>query len=364
MRDLALTVFIYCLAPLALRHPWIGVMLWTWVSVMSPHRLTWNFAYSQPFAAVIAGLTLVGLLFTKDQKHFPVTPLTILLVLFPLWMTVTTLFALDPIAAGYQWNKVSKVFLMLLVTLYVLNSRKHIEWFVWITIGSIAFYGIKGGLFTIRGGGVERVYGPEGSFIEENNSLALAVIVIIPLLNYVRHTVKRRWVGPGMLAAMALCAFSALGSQSRGALLALEGMALLLWWRGKSKVLGLVGILMVGAALLAFMPAKWEARMNTIATYEQDSSAQGRLNAWAMALNLVKDRPLVGGGFDMYNPSTFARWAPDPLKIHSSHSIYFQVLGEHGFPGLLMYLMMGILTWRLSARIRADARGKPDWEWA
>jgi len=219
-------------------------------------------------------------------------------------------------------------------------------------------------LFTIRGGGVERVYGPEGSFIEENNSLALAVIVVIPLLNYVRLTVKRRWVGPSMLAAMALCAFSALGSQSRGALLAIAGMAVVLWWRGKSKVLGLIGLLMLGATLLAFMPEKWEARMNTIMTYEQDSSAQGRINAWAMAWNLVKDRPLVGGGFDMYNPTTFARWAPDPLKIHSSHSIYFQVLGEHGFPGFLMYMLLGVLTWRLCARIRTDARGKADWEWA
>jgi probable O-glycosylation ligase (exosortase A-associated) len=307
---------------------------------------------------------LIGLVFTKDEKHFPVTPITVLLILLPLWMTLTTFFALEPDAAWYQWNKVSKIFLMLLVTVAVLHSRRHIEWFIWITLGSVAFYGVKGGIFTLRGGGAERVWGPEGSFIADNNALALAVILCVPLLNYVRLTVKRKWIAPLMLGAMMLCAFSALGSQSRGAFLAIGAMGAMLWWRGKAKVLGLVGILLAGAALLAFMPAKWEQRMNTITTYESDGSAQGRLNSWAMALNLVKDRPLVGGGFDLYAKTAFAKWAPDPLQVRSSHSIYFQVLGEHGFPGFFMYLLLGILAWRLAAWVRKHARGEPDWDWA
>jgi putative inorganic carbon (HCO3(-)) transporter len=362
MRDLVFTAFILGALPFAFLHPWIGVMLWTWVSTMSPHRLTFGFAYDQSWAAIIAGVTLVGMLVTSDRKSFPITPITILLCMIPLWMTVTTLFAFQPDGAWVMWNKVGKIYLMLLVTLALLNTRRHIELLVWITVGSIAYFGIKGGIFTLTTGGGERVYGPEGSYIEENNALAVATIMCIPLLNWVRMTVERRWVSFLMLAAMVLCAFSALGSHSRGALLAIVPMAALLWWRGKNKFLGMIVIGAVAVALVAFMPDEWEARMSTIETHE-DGSAQGRLNAWAMALNLVKDRPIVGGGFDVFGPAAFARWAPD-LGVQGAHSIYFQMLGEHGYPGLVMYLVLGLMVWLLASWIRKHAQDHPDLKWA
>ena len=59
----------------------------------------------------------------------------------------------------------------------------------------------------------------------------------------------------------------------------------------------------------------------------------GRINSWHMAFNVANDRPLVGGGFELYTPKTFARYAPNPEAIHSAHSVYFQILGEHGYVG-------------------------------
>ena len=53
------------------------------------------------------------------------------------------------------------------------------------------------------------------------------------------------------------------------------------------------------------MPQQWFERMATIKTYEQDASAMGRINAWNMAFNLAKDRPL-GGGFDAFQWDMFA----------------------------------------------------------
>jgi probable O-glycosylation ligase (exosortase A-associated) len=364
MRDLLFSGIILGFLPFAFRHPWIGVLLWTWLSVMSPHRFTWGFAYDFSWAAIVAAVTFLGLLFTKDRRQFPTAPVTVTLVLLLIWMTVTTIFALSPDAAWAQWNKVSKIFLMIIVTASVLHTKRHIELFVWITIGSVAFYGVKGGIFTLTGGGMERVYGPEGSFIQENNSLALATIMCIPLLYYVRMTVADWRIRLGMLAAMGLCAVSALGSHSRGGFLALGGMAVLLWWRSKNKVIGLILLALSLPGIGMLMPEKWETRMESIVEYEQDSSAMGRINTWIMALNLVRDRPLVGGGFDMYTPSTFARWGPDPLAVHAAHSIYFQMLGEHGIPGLVLYLLLGMFTWRTATWIRREARKRPEYQWA
>ena len=81
------------------------------------------------------------------------------------------------------------------------------------------------------------------------------------------------------------------------------------------------------------MPAEWFERMNTIQTYDQDASALGRINAWWTAWNVANNRPF-GGGFEMWQTPVFEMYAPDPNNVRDVHSIYFEVLGEHGWVGL------------------------------
>jgi probable O-glycosylation ligase (exosortase A-associated) len=100
---------------------------------------------------------------------------------------------------------------------------------------------------------------------------------------------------------------------------------------------------------IPFVPEHWTNRMNTIQTYEEDSSAMGRINAWTLAYNIAQDR-ITGGGFRQTSAMTFALYAPRPNDIHDAHSIYFEVLGELGFIGLFIYLMMYLSTWRLAGK--------------
>ena len=88
MRDLALTLFLFGSVPFILWRPTIGVFLWVWVSVMNPHRLAWDYAYDLRFAQVIAIATLVGMVFSRQPKRMPVTPVTVVLFLLVLWMNV------------------------------------------------------------------------------------------------------------------------------------------------------------------------------------------------------------------------------------------------------------------------------------
>jgi probable O-glycosylation ligase (exosortase A-associated) len=157
---------------------------------------------------------------------------------------------------------------------------------------------------------------------------------------------------------------SALGSYSRGALVGILAMLLYLWWKSPKKMLtGTIMLLLVPAAI-AFMPDKWSNRMDTINTYQQDESAMGRINAWKMATNLALDRPLVGGGIDMWTRVIFERYAPNPADVHAAHSIYFQALGEHGFVGLGLYLALAFLTVRRCSWIVKQTKGRDDLKWA
>lgn len=363
MRDLFVTFWFVSALPFALRHPYAGVLLWTWVSIMNPHKLAFGFAHDAPFALVAVAVTFVSLFITKDKLKFTLTPPVVLLILFVGWMCLTTAFAIHPAASASQLNKVLKIQLMTLVAIAAIQSRKHIELFVWVNALSLAFYGVKGGLFTITTGGGGRVGGPAGGFIEENNALGLALVIAIPLLNYLRMTSTRIWMRQGLLAVMLLTTVSVLGSQSRGALLAVAAMGVVLWFRSSHKVVAGVVIVLLGVALVSFMPDSWSNRMATIQTYGEDSSAMGRINAWMMCFNLANDR-FLGGGYDIYTLDLFGRYAPDPLDLHVAHSIYFSVLGEHGWIGLFLFLVMWTLVFRTAGKVRKAARQLPDAQWA
>jgi putative inorganic carbon (HCO3(-)) transporter len=364
MRDIALLLFfIACLVPM-LKHPWLGVIMWVWLSVMSPHRLTYNFAYDMQFAAVTVAVTIIGMLATKDERRLPIAGPVVFMAMFSLWMCLTTAMAIHGDADTWaMWSRVMKIMMMNFVALILIHDRKQIQWVVYAIVISLGFYGVKGGLFTAVTGGHYIVWGPDGSFIYDNNGLALALVVVIPLMRYVQLQLAKKWQKRGLSIAMVLCALAAIGSQSRGALLALAAMGAVFWWKSRNKAVLAMALVLLGIAGLAFMPESWFARMHTIETYDEDASALGRINAWWMCFNLAKDH-FFGGGYSIYEPDLFARYAPNPLDIHAAHSIYFQALGEHGFIGLFLYMGIGASTWLLAGRTRKLAKNVPDLVWA
>lgn len=363
MRDLALLSIVLPAALVALRRPWVGVMLWTWLSLMNPHRYTWGFAATAPLAALAAVTTLIGLLVTRERESpFKGAP-PVWLALFTAWMTVSWLMGLDVSGDHAQWDKITKINLMVLVTLALLRTKQHIIAFAWVCALSLGLLGAKGGLFTILNGGAHTVWGPPGSFIADNNHLALALVMTIPLLRFLQMQLQALWARQVMTVWMVLVAASALGSHSRGALLAIAAMTVLLWWRGGNKFAAGLLIAAVAYGLVTFMPDEWTGRMETIGAYEEDQSAQGRLAAWSMAWNAAFHYPF-GVGFDAAREDLFAKYAANSkVGTPVAHSIYFQVLGQHGFVGLALFLLLGISTWRWAARMRKEAAGFPQASW-
>jgi probable O-glycosylation ligase (exosortase A-associated) len=291
-----------------------------------------------------------------------------------MWITVTTIFALNPENAVPMWIRVIKIFVMTFVLMLLLNTKRHVDLLVGIIVGSIAFYGIKGGIFTILTGGGSMVYGPEDSVMAGNNSLGVANVMIIPLLAHFYQQSRTRWVRWGLLGAILLCTTATLGSYSRGAILALGAMGTVLWLRSSHKVVTLVLALATVVILVPLMPERWDQRMRTIEAYEQDGSAMGRINAWQTSWNLARDR-FMAGGFEYPTADVVAKYSPVPVKTAPraaggvvegpvAHSIYFQVLGEHGFLGLALFLAFWILVWRDCAWTRTQARDLPELRWA
>lgn len=363
MRDLLILSIVGVAAILALRRPWIGVMLWTWLSLLNPHRYGWGLAYSAPLAAIAAGVTLLGLMMTKDRQQPFQGPPIVWFFLFACWITLSWLFGMDPSGDHAHWDKVMKIYLMTFVAGMLIINKMQILAFAWVTVGSMAILGTKGGLFTVLTGGNYRVWGPPGSFIQDNNEFALSLIMTIPLLHFLQLQVKSPWLKHGFTAAMLLCAAAAIGTHSRGGFLAIAAMSVMFWWRSSRK--GLIGgmLLFVVLVALPMMPEHWWDRMSSISEYQEDASAMGRINAWGVAYEVAKNN-LFGGGMSYQHEVFFILYGQYETIVRAAHSIYFQVLGNHGFVGLFLFLAIWFSTYRVAGWLRKNARNQEQTKWA
>ena len=361
MRDFLLILIIFGSIPFILIRPYYGVLLWTWVSYMNPHRLTWGYASDMPIAMVIGSVTIAAWLFSKESKNISWGSIPAFMLAFALWTNFTTLFALAPEVALRQIIQFDKIILMTFVALAVMRTEHRINSLLLVTVGSIAFFGVKGGLFSLFSGLNYRVWGPPGSMIEENNALAMASVMILPLIFYYSGATAKKWLRGLIWISLFLVLVSVIGSYSRGAFLGLLMIGVFWMFRTRRWYVYIIIIGVTVSASLPFIPGQWIERMETIETYEQDASAMGRLDAWSFAIEMATKRPLVGGGFGVFeNSEIYNTLRPNSLgKSRSAHSIYFQILGTQGFVGLLLFLMMLVAGYRATKWMRTQTKGQP-----
>lgn len=375
MRDVLTTLIFLYGARHTLKNPYYGVLLWIWIGLMNPHRLGWGFAYSTPFAMFTVVITVVSMFAHMKEVRWPGGKPLNILILMLVWMGLTTAMSIHFDASLERYLGLLKILVITIVLSTLIHSRNQIIGVVWVTAGSLAYFGVKGGWFTIRTGGSARVWGPPDSVIEGNNELAVALVMTIPLVYYLIQQVSFVHLAPfmrkfsvrslryGLGLVIVLCAFSALGSHSRGALLAMVAMSSVLWWRSKSKLGIGIALLILAPVLIAFMPDEWTQRMHTMETYDQDESAMGRINAWTMAFNIANDR-IFGAGFATDSPLIFRAYAPNPNFVIVAHSIYFQILGAHGYIGLFLFLAFWGSTYACAGRIIRLTKARAEMEWA
>lgn len=325
--------------------PYIGILLWSWLSYMNPHRLTYGFAFDMPFAQITALVLLGAMLFSKQVNKPPINSITIIWLLFIVLMGVTTVFAFFIDAALLQYIRVLKIQLVVFITMMLITDQKKIDQLLLVIVLSIGYFSVKGGVFTILTGGGARVWGPTDSFIEGNNELGVATLMIIPFMTYFYKFSEGFWLKKGILVALILSFIGALGTQSRGALLATLAVLMFFWIKSEKKILIGSVMLVLSSLILAFMPDSWYQRMDTIQNYGEDASAMGRINAWEYAFNVANEN-IFGMGFDSWSPITFALYAPNPNDVHAAHSIYFSVLADHGWFGLVLFITIFYLAWR------------------
>ncbi|RMD87019.1 MAG: putative O-glycosylation ligase, exosortase A system-associated, partial [Alphaproteobacteria bacterium] len=352
--------------PLILVRPYVGILVWTWLGFMNPHKLSWGFlSEGGRLSLIVAIATLVAWLLSRESKRIPLNAVTILLGAFIVSMTLSTLNAVAPEGAWQGWDKAIKIMAMAAVMMALVNNRTRIHALVWVIVLSLGFFGVTNGLKTVMTGARYIVWGPPGSFIADNNQLALAMLMTMPLIRYLQLQTDNRLLRWGLSAAMVLTFFSVIGSHSRGAFLGLLVVITALVMKSRYRVR--IGALVLTLAAIGafFVPQSWVDRMETIQHYEEDGSAMGRLRDWKFNYLLARERPFLGGGINAYqNTALFLRLIPGAPKAANAHSVYFQVLGAQGFLGLFIFLGLAYAVWRSFSHVRKQTLPLPEQRWA
>lgn len=365
MRDILLTLIVFGFIPFIFIRPYVGILVWTWLAYMNPQGMTWGFATEMPYSKIIGIATIIAFIFYKDKILPRSSVLLWLFVFYIVWTTVSTMFAIYPDEAWVQWGDYMKVVLMAFLTLIMTNNKERLHALLAVVVFSIGFMAVKGGIFTIITGGAYRLWGPTMSFIHDNNALGLALVMALPLMWYMLGYFNNKWLKRAMYTIIVLNAFAILGTQSRGAFLAVIAMTIFLVLKSNAKIKTGLVVLMLAPILFTFMPERWHERMQSIKNYQQDESAMMRINAWEYAINLANDYPITGGGYDASSEELFSIYSNRPeIPVTGPHSIYFEVLGQHGWVGLAIFLLLGLVLYRNMSYIIKHAVKYEDMRWA
>lgn len=374
MRDL----FLLALLPLMLyamaQRPFIALGMWPWTALFFPNGWVYGIADSIRYNLLFAGVTILTYMAQKHKPKFHLSSLGILVLLFFFWTTLSTPLTIGrPEVAWEYWNRFMKVIALFLFILAIVEKKLHIDTLLWGVVLSVGFYGNLEALKFIITGGGHKIAGMSGHVLGDRNELAIAFVMTLPICVYLlgEYGKRSRILQVGLIGTTALLVFAVIGTQSRGGFIALLSLAGYLFLKSDRKFMLTVFAIILVAILSNFVTTEWSSRMDTINAADQDESFMSRVVAWKLSFIMAVQHPVFGGGFKALE--THAVWnqlaqqfysfpwfytgtAVPPPFARAAHSVYFQVLGDHGFVGLMIYVAALVTAWLKAGRAARKVR--------
>lgn len=378
MRDIVFVIAFIILFFLSLKRPFVAVSLWIWSGLFVPSYWLYGFASSYSYNTMFALSTMLGYLFYKRKPEFKVNIIFIFVLLFFIQTTITSFYALAPsfIVWG-DWENFSKVILFFIFTSLIIRSRNQFNFFIWAIVLSISFMGFVEGLKYISSGGYHHIKGPSGNILSDNNHMAVALCMTLPLISYLIPETNEKLIKNGLRVMFVICIIAILGTYSRGGFIGLVIVLGYFLLKTQHKIKGIITIVFVGILASVYVSSSWINRMDSIDNPMDSGSFTTRINSWKIHTLMALDRPFVGGGFkgalmgeqwrrlavdiDKFD---FIPTPPPGNKGWAAHSIYFQALGDQGFPGLFLFLSIIFLCFMKLTSIEKyylNLGSKEDW---
>ena len=385
MRDLVFVGFIAALLALGLRRPFLFVLAYAYVDIVSPQHLSYYMLNSIPLSMIIASLAIGGWLIADDKRNFSVAPRQFLIMILLLYCGFTTVYADFPVEAQNKWEWVWKSMIWAVFLPLALRTRLRIEAYLLIMTLSAAAIIIVGGIKTAASGGgygVLNLMVSNNSGLYESSTISTVAVAIVPIILWLARfgtIFPRDWrVRVFAYNLVFACLLIPVGTEARTGLVCIGVLAILMLRDVKRRIvyMGMIGL--AAMAAIPMLPDSFTGRMETIQGYQADASATTRLAVWEWTWNYAKEHPL-GGGFNAYLQNnlrvrTVSTTEAGPVQIvdadlmedkgRAYHSSYFEMLGEQGFPGLILFLLIhgiGLIRMEVLRRRYFKAEGDKGW---
>jgi len=386
MRDLAFVAFLVALLGMGLKRPFLFVLTYVYIDIVSPQRLTYLLLNTVPISAIAVALAAGAWAIADDKRDSRFAPRQGLILLLLGYCYLTTISADFPIDAKDKWEWVWKALAFAAFLPLTLRTRLRIEALLLFMILSAGSIVIVGGIKTLASGGGG--YGELNLMVSNNSGLyesstisavAIAVIPVILWLMRFGTIFPPDWRVRGFALALVFsCLLIPIGTSARTGLVCIGLLAVLMLRTVKRRALYLGTLAALGLCAIPLLPSAFSDRMGTIKTYKQDESASTRLAVWKWTIDYAKQHPF-GGGFDAYRankirydiaktdgtgPSQEVKTSGVVDQGRAYHSAYFEMLGEQGYPGLLLWLtimLTGVVRMEVLRRRYAARDGPHPW---
>jgi probable O-glycosylation ligase (exosortase A-associated) len=384
MRDLALVGFLLALLLLALKRPFLFALAYMYVDTVSPQRLSYYLLNSISISMYVAVLAIGGWLIA-DKKDFRVAPRQGLILILLIYVTWTTAYADIPLEAWVKWDWVWKALFFAFFLPFTLRTKLRLEAsFLFLALSAAAII-IVGGIKTVLSGGgygVLNLMVDNNSGLYESSTISTLAIALIPLILWFTRfgtIFPPDWrVKTFCFGLVFACLLMPIGTEARTGLVCIALLGLLMLRDARRRLLYIGGAALLGLAAIPFLPASFTSRMETIQGFQGDESANTRLAVWGWTWNYALDHPM-GGGFEAYRQNRIqvqtvsAQTSGDTQVVTAQtmgdegrayHSAYFEMLGEQGFPGLILFLLIhgiGLVRMEIIRRRYSRAEGEDAW---
>ncbi len=354
------------LLPIAFMFPFGGALAYEWLQYMPPNSVYNAGAFSN-LSLVMGGVAIIFWV-ARDKKMMPKpTALLAIFIMYALWLQITQLTSIVPNDGGHDlWDRSYKTLGFTIVLSMMARTQQRIEAFIWVVVLSIGNFIIMGAIKTVlSGGGGNTVIGADGNILGERVSFAIAITTIIPLIRFLRdhatiieRTRRLRLALDGLTIA---CVLATVGTQARTGVVALGVLSMFYFLKSKRKSIFVVTVPILAVLVYLVAPPQYFSRMDTIGDTTESSSA-GRLDAWVWGWQFALDHPITGGGYHsflLHQTGTI-----DNPAYLEAHNIFVETLGDHGFVGLALLLMLVFGMIVNCHSITKRSRKLPDLEWA
>lgn len=381
MRDLVILAILPFLLYAMAKRPFIGLGLWIWTALFFPNGWLYGIAGTIRYNLLFTGMTILAYVLYKPKMKFKLSATGGMVLLFFFWTTVSTFTTIgNPDVATDYWVRLAKIIGLFLFVLAIVENKLHVDFFLWCCVLSVGFFGDLEALKYLGSGGGHKIEGMAGHVLGDRNELSIAFAMTLPICAYLFEEYRQRskYLAFGLLATTALLVIAVIGTSSRGGFVVLVALGIYFFIKSERKVL--MGFLLFGLVLVMaqLVTAEWVDRMHTVDAADQDASFMGRVVAWKLSFILATHHPVFGGGFKALENSPV--WAslstefgsfpwfytgdnyPDN-RPHAAHSVYFQVMGDHGFFGLAIYVSFLLAAFLKARKITqvGRANGVPGW---